>query len=358
MKPVRKTGIKTDRSAFDLRIPLSNRQRPVLLLVLAALLGMLLGGCGKQDAIPYSKTDFYFDTVVTLTVYDSPGHESEANALLEAGMQALSDYEKLLSPTVEGSDLYRINHAQGEWTEVSPETATLLYSALSFCKSSGGQIDITLAPVIELWDFHEEGSNAALPPANRLKKALSHVDYQSVSVDGNRVRLEDPEAAIDLGFIAKGYIADQIKSLFLEKGVANAIINLGGNVQTIGAKPDHSGFSVGIQRPFADLGDYVTTVTLSDAKDAPCTAATSGTYERCFQIGDSLYHHILDPATGMPVKTDLSSVTILAGNSMEADALSTACLILGCEKAKAYIESLPDIHAVLITADGDVIRVD
>ncbi len=330
----------------------------IKVFVLAALLLGLLGGCGKQDAVPYSKTDFYFDTVVTLTIYDTKKNADAASALLDEGMEKCREYENLLSPTVEGSDLYRINHAQGEWTEVSPETATLLYSALSFCKSSGGQIDITLAPVIDLWDFHADETGAALPPANRLKKALSHVNYQTITVDGNRVRLEDPEAAIDLGFIAKGYIADQIKSLYLEKGVANATINLGGNVQTIGSKADRSGFSVGIQKPFADMGDYVTTVTLSDAEGACCTAATSGTYERCFKIGDTLYHHILDPNTGMPVKTDLSSVTILGNNSMEADALSTACLILGCEKAKAYIESLPDIHGVLITEDGEVINVE
>ncbi|MCR4692222.1 MAG: FAD:protein FMN transferase [Lachnospiraceae bacterium] len=320
------------------------------------LIPLLLTGCaGRQEA--YSKTDFYFDTVVTITLYGSPSQKGKTEKLLDDTMEQCAFYDSLFAPDDPQSDIYKINHAAGEAVQVSEDTATMLYAANRFCETTNGMIDITIYPVKELWDFSNP-QTAAVPPASRLEKALAHVDYTALEIDGTRVRLSDPEAAIDPGFIAKGYIADQLKKFLLEKGVENAIINLGGNVQCIGNKPDKTGYQVGIQKPFADPGVFEETVTAMDERGSHSCVVTSGTYERCFTMGDTLYHHILDPTTGMPVDTDLDSATILADSATEADALSTTCLILGSEKAMEYIESIDDIDGIFIKKDGTVLRTD
>ena len=325
----------------------------------------MLCGCGKQEKVPYTKTDFYFDTVVTLTVYDTPDNRSKAESLLDDAMAECARYDDLLNAYKEGSEIWQINHAAGEWVLVSDETKTLIYDALKYCDMTSGDIDITIKPVKDLWDFNPDGDHA-VPPDMILSKAISHVNYQFIETEGNKVRLNDPEAQIDPGFIAKGFIADQLKAFLLSKDADCAIINLGGNVQTIGAKPDGTLFSVGVQKPWADSGVYCDTVEVGEsalAKDTKSTAmretqtavATSGVYERYFESNGKIYHHILDPFTGMPVETDLDSVTIIAHSATDADALSTTCLILGSEKAESYIRSLENIDAILIKQDGTII---
>ncbi len=322
-------------------------------LLIILVLALQLCGCGRGAKQPVSKTDFYFDTAVTVTLFAMPSETQEAEKLLTETMSQCAYYESLLSPTVEGSDLYKINHAGGESVRVSDETATVMYAALAYSRSFPECVDLTVAPVKDLWDF--SGNSSYVPEKEELTKALLHVDFNNLVLDGNNVSLTDPDAAVDLGFIAKGYIADQLKAFLLLKGCEEAIINLGGNVQTIGKKPDGSAFSVGIQKPFADLGTYLTTTELGDGDALYSSAATSGVYERCFKREGILYHHILDLSSGMPVDTDLYSATILTDSSMDADALSTICLILGKDGALSLIESTEDVDAILITNENEVI---
>ena len=337
----------------------------LFLLSLIFLLSLCLSGCGRQEKVPFTKTDFYFDTVVSLTIYDTPDNQAKVESLLDEAMAECARYDDLLNAYKEGSEIWQINHAAGEWVLVSDETKNMIYNALKYCDMTDGSIDITIKPVKDLWDFTPDGNNA-VPPETYLSKALSHVDYRSIETEGNKVRLLDPEAQIDPGFIAKGFIADELKAFLLSKGTDCAVINLGGNVQTIGAKPDGSLFSVGIQKPWADSGVFCKTVSVGESdsvKGAKSTAlretqtavATSGVYERYFKMGERVYHHILDTATGMPVQTDLDSVTIIAHSATDADALSTTCLILGSEKAESYIRSLENIDAILIKQDGTII---
>ena len=317
------------------------------------LLVLCMTGCGSNEKIPYSKTDFYFDTVVTLTVYDTVQNADAANELLTEAMEECRRYDLLLSPDAQDSDIYRINHAGGQAVTVSDETVTLLYSAIAYCRTFPHLADITIAPVKALWDFTPGGSR--IPDDAQLQDALSHVDFSQLQINGNQVTLSDSQAGVDVGFIAKGYIADRMKAFFIEKGCDKAIINLGGNVQTLGCKPDQSPFSVGIQKPFSDTGDYLTTVELGDSDSLYSSAATSGVYERCFEADGRLYHHILDPSTGMPVSTDLYSVTILTDSSTDADALSTICLAMGAKDAEAYIRSIDKVDAILITDTYQII---
>lgn len=272
----------------------------------------------------FSQNGLYFDTVVTITVFNSDDAK-----YLDDCLNMCDDYEKMLSRTVPGSDIWRINHAGGENVEVSNETAYLIQSSIEYCEMTDGRVDITVAPLDDLWNFTGENSDGVPPSKAQIDNALKHVDYHNVRVEGNMVRLEDKDAAIDLGFIAKGYIADRIKEYLVRNGVKSGIISLGGNVAVIGSKPDGTGYKVGIRKPFGMSSEYVESLEVTDQ-----SIVTSGTYERYFEYKDEIYHHILDAKTGYPVKSSFNSVTICSKDSMTADALSTVCFIVGEDEAK------------------------
>ena len=307
-------------------------------------------GCSTRTDAPLTQTDFALNTVISVTVYDK-----DQEYLLPKALDLCHQYENKLSRTMEGSEIWKVNHGNGQWVTVSSETYQLVETALSYCKKTDGAIDITIGPVKDLWNFSEQTSESCvLPDSDELKELLEHVDYSCVELrtvfqnDQNicQIRLNDPSADIDLGFIAKGYIADQMKSYLLSCGVTQGIINLGGNVLTIGNKPDGSPYQIGIQKPFADTGTAITNI---ESKDS--SIVTSGIYERCFTFQDKVYHHILDSDTGYPVDNDLLSVTILSQDSVTGDALSTTCLILGLEEGTKLIDSLGNVEAVFVTKD-------
>lgn len=317
-----------------------------LLLAGAISLCSIAGGCAPTHAqgdTSISKTGFFLDTIVTIKLF---GTEDET--LIDDCFQLTREYENLLSRTIEGSDVWNINHSGGKPVEVSEETSLLLQTALEYCELSGGQFDITIAPVVSLWNFNADDQAAAIPDEAPLAEALSHVDYHTIALDGTTVTLQDPEASIDLGGIAKGFIADRIKELLTSKGIESALIDLGGNMLTVGRKPNGNTWNIGIRKPFSELGELAATVRVDDL-----SVVTSGTYERYFELDGTLYHHILDPRNGYPVNNGLTSVTILSEHSMDGDALSTTCFTLGLTDGLALAESLENIEALFITADNE-----
>ncbi|MBP3476386.1 MAG: FAD:protein FMN transferase [Lachnospiraceae bacterium] len=314
----------------------------IRLLLCLLLAGTLTGitGCTRNTE-PITQTGFYFDTVIQITLYDT-----QDTTILD-GCFALADtYENMLSATVEGSDLWRINHSNGAPVTVSKDTVSLLQTALYYARLTDGKVDPTIQPVSKLWHFGSDDT-PCVPEAPDLEEALTHVSYQTVSIDGNTVTLADPKAAVNLGFIAKGYIADRMKEYLLEQGVQSACINLGGNVMLIGSKPDGSSFKVGIQKAFAEEG---VTAAVIDVRDI--SVVTSGIYERYFYENDVLYHHILDTATGYPVENDITSVTILSPSSVDADALSTTCYCLGLEKGMEFMDAIENTEYMFLLKDG------
>lgn len=321
------------------------------IILLPALL--LFTGCGRSPSRhpdPISDTGFYLDTVVTITLYGVAD-----DSLIQDCFSLMADYEALLSRTRPGSDVWKINHSQGEPVQVSPDTADLIRRSLYYSGLSDGAFDVTIAPVTDLWDFTGEGQ-PSLPDPAQLSEALAHVDYRNILLEDTSVTLSDPQSAIDLGGIAKGYIADRLKEFLLtngrESGLIGGIIDLGGNILTVGSKPDGSSWRIGVRRPFAQTAaELAATVTCSDL-----SLVTSGTYERYFELDGTLYHHILDPQTGYPADTDLSSVSILASSSMDCDALSTSCFLLGLDQGMALIETLADTEALFITENGELYR--
>lgn len=318
-------------------------KRFISLLIVISISFTLLCGCSDNKSEErINKTGFLFDTVVTITLYGE-GKEQ----LLEDCFEIGEKYEQMLSRTIESSEINQINQANGTPVTVSDETLELLKKGLEYCELSGGVFDITIAPASTLWDFKSD--TPALPDDILLTEAISHVDYHTIQIDGNQVWLEDENAAIDLGGIAKGFIADKLKEYLVSKGETSAIINLGGNIQSIGVKPDGTKYQFGIQYPFKLQGEVIDAVSVEDS-----SMVSSGIYERYFKIDDVLYHHILDPATGYPVENNLLSVTILSPLSVDGDGLSTTCYALGLEKGMELIKSLDGIEAVFITDDYEL----
>ena len=303
----------------------------------------ILGGCTAASKMPLSKTGFYFDTIVTITLYDT----QDENILKEC-FSLCADFEKKLSRTIADSEISRINDAAGQPVEVSDLTIEVIKKGIYYSELTSGAFDITIAPLSSLWDF--KSSKPILPSQVQIDEALTHVNYQTIKIEKNTVTLMDPKAAIDLGGIAKGYMADLLKDYLLSQGVEKAIINLGGNILTIGTKPNGKPFSVGIQKPFADHNTPMTAVSSKDS-----SVVTSGVYERYFKLNDKIYHHILDTSTGYPCDNNLYSVTILSEKSVDGDALSTACFTLGLENAITLIQTLDNIEAIFITNNYEVI---
>lgn len=320
-----------------------------LLLLFCVLCFHLLSGCDQKQQKPVSKSDYLLNTVVSISIYDIAGNQKDTETILDDCMTKCKEYENLFSRTITESDISRINDAAPEYVTVSDDTILLLQQALSYCQLTNGLLDITIAPVKDLWNFAtpEKGH---IPDGESIAIQLAHVNYKNVEIDQNKVRLKDAHAALDVGFIAKGYIADRLKEYMIAEGVTSGIINLGGNVLTIGNK-DGQDFKVGIQKPFADTGTALVSVASNDS-----SVVTSGIYERFFSLDKKIYHHILNPSTGYPVENELLSVTILSKDSTTGDALSTSCLLLGLEKGKELIESLDGVEAVFITKDYNVIE--
>lgn len=307
------------------------------LCLLLALLLACLEGAGLAEAKKQSAVGFYLDTVVTLTAY-----VDDAQVLQDA-LEVCGGYERLLSRTIEGSDVWNINHAHGAAVEVSDDTLEILACAKKVGEMSGGLFDITIAPVSTLWDF--TSGAAVLPDAEAIAGAAERVDFSRLSVEGGAVTL--PEGMmIDLGGIAKGYIADAVKRYLEGRGVESAILSFGGNIVAIGLKPDGSPWKVGIQDIDRPTGEYMLV-----ARSFGGSTVTSGIYERGFDLDGVRYHHILNPNTGWPVQNELAAVTIFSDSSMWGDALATSAFAMGTEAGAAMIEGLEGIEAVFIARD-------
>ena len=304
---------------------------------------LLLSGCsGLPRERSQTYTDTLFDTVISVQIFDSVDED-----VLEGCEKLCKKYDSMFSNKIEDSEISRINSAGGNPVEVSKETIKLIKKGIYYSEMSDGVFDITIAPVSNLWDFKAE--TPLVPSPEAIAEAVSHVNYENIIIRDNTVKLADPQAGIDLGAIAKGYIADRIKDYLEEEGVRHAMINLGGNVLAMGSKLDGSDYNIGIQKPFDETGEPITSVKISDK-----SVVTSGIYQRYFKADGKIYHHILDPNTGYPCENNLYSVTILTDSSLTADALSTTCFLLGYDRGMKLINQLDNVDAVFITNDNQI----
>ena len=315
-------------------------RRTAFFLAFLFFLLSFVSGCTPEKQKSVSKTSFLLNTEVTITLYGT-----DDDSLIQKCFTLCKEYEDKFSRTKEGSELYKLNHRETD--TASFDTMELIKTALSYSRLSDGAFDITIGSCSSLWDFRSE--SPSVPDPDLLEEALSHVGYEKISISGNRLSFSDNKTILDLGAIAKGYIADRLKDFLVENGVKSAIISLGGNILCVGKRPDGSDFRVGIQKPFEEQGTTLLTVGIDG-----WSVVTSGTYEQYFEQNGVLYHHILDPSTGYPCNNGLLSVTILSEQSVDGDALSTACFSLGLQKGMDLINSLENIYAVFVTEDGQL----
>ena len=313
------------------------------LTALISAAALLISGCsGITDKKDLTYTDTLFDTVISIKILD-PVDKS----VIKGCEKLCKEYDAKFSKSNEDSEISKINNAKGQFVEVSDDTITLLEKGIYYGDMSKGLFDITIGSVSKLWDFHAE--KPSVPSKKKINSGRKHVNYRNIMIVDNKVKLTDRKASLDVGAIAKGYIADRLKDYLVSKNVKHAIINLGGNVLVLGTKTDGSEYNIGIQRPFDESGKPITSIKVADK-----SVVTTGTYQRYFEKKGKLYHHILSPNTGRPCKNSWSSVTIITDSSLTADAMSTTCFLLGFEEGMKLVNLLDNVDAIFITDDNEI----
>ena len=283
---------------------------------------MMLSSCsGAEQNEKVSRSVFAMDTYMTLTAYGDNAGEA-----LDAAVVRIQELEAKWSVTDSGSEIYKADRSSGQPVAVSAETAELVAFGIDMNNKTGGALDISIYPVLKEWGFTT--GSYKVPTDERIAELLENVGASRVTVSGSEITV--PEGMmIDLGSVAKGAAADKVCEQLREAGVASALLDLGGNVQAVGSKPDGSKWKIGIRDPHGEG----TVGTLSIENKA---VVTSGGYERFFTENGKTYHHIMDPSTGRPAESGLLSVTVVGESGRYCDALSTSLFVMGAEKAEEF----------------------
>lgn len=307
-------------------------------IIIITLIVTILTGCINKQ--PLSKSQLVLDTQVKITLYDNA-----LSNILDECFEICKKYELIFSRTNPKSELYQVNHAdKSKPIELSNDLAKVIEIGLYYSKLSDGNFDISIGKVIDLWDF--KTNNPKLPESNELNKAITSVDYQNIELKEKILTFKNPDTIIDLGAIAKGYIADQIKDYLVSQNVTKALINLGGNILCLGNKGD-SDFKIGVANPQSN--ENILTLNINDK-----SVVTSGIYERYFIYDDKYYHHILNPKTGYSYDNGLASVTIISDLSVDGDALSTVCFTLGKDKGIEFVDQIKGVEAIFIDKNNEI----
>jgi len=308
----------------------------IAILLMSAIFAMLLLLLPRTVTL----SDYAMNTAISITV-TSRG----ANKLAKEAIDEVKRLEKLMSATLSGSDVKRINNAEkGTYVKVSDEVFEVIEYSIKISKLTNGSFDITVDPLCSLWDVNS--SNPRVPDESEIKEAKEKADYKSIALNKERksVALLKDGMSINLGAVAKGYATDRIVKILKEKGVRQALIDLGGNIYVLGDEK-----TVGIQTPFKNRGEYFKKCKVSDK-----AVVTSGSYERYFEKDGKIYHHIIDPNTGYPAETGLKSVTIISKSALEADALSTAVFVGG----RDVIYKFKNVSAIFYTEANEIVTVE
>lgn len=316
---------------------------PLRLLSLIAALPVLLAGCGAQpetDPQAYTAGLSAMGTYMNFTAYGDG-----ADAALSAASEHVTQLESLWSTTDAGSEIYAVNHSGGQPVQLSAETAELLRFTLEMARQTGGALDPTIYPLVNAWGFITR--EYRVPSEEEIRELLPLIGYERVDLADRTVTL--PQGMqLDLGAVGKGYTGDLLAGLLREQGVTSALLDIGGNIQLVGGRPDGAKWRLGIRNPFGE-GSY----GILEAED--CAVVTSGGYERYFTAGDgTTYGHILDPATGYPAESGLASVTIVAPQGRVGDALSTAIFVMGLDAGAEYWRTHGGFDMLLMTQDGQI----
>lgn len=312
---------------------------------------LFLTSCSSDDngvmETPYKQTEFLMGTVVTVKIYDE-----EKEKVLEKVFERIEGLASQIGLEEEAglSQIDAINDQAGvEPVIVSEEIFQLIEAGKSYSQEAEGSFDITIGPLTSLW--HIGYDDARKPDQDEIDAVLPLIDYQKVILDEEKstVYLEENDMRLDLGAIAKGFIADQVNKVLEENEVTTAIIDLGGNIYVEGTNPSGTEWTVGIQDPFLTRGEMVGKIEASNQ-----SIVTSGVYERYLEIDGERFHHLLDPKEGYPFDNEIAGVTIVSEKSMDGDALSTLIFSKGLENGMAFIEKQDGVEAIFVDKDKKI----
>lgn len=342
---------------FAIQVTMKNKLKIVLALALI-LLAAVLPACQKSGQKPEKFTEYsfdYFDTVTSITGYaESRDAFDETVGYI---LDELGEYHRLFNIyfRYEGMENLRtVNELSGgahRTVKVDRKIIDMLLYAKEMYAVTGGQMNIAMGSVLSVWhEYRTEGldepETAKLPPLARLQDAAEHTDIDALVIDEENltVTLTDPETTLDVGAVAKGYAVEMIARGLEARGVSGYVLNVGGNVRTIGKKPDGAGWTVGIEDPLGD--GYIAYLSVAGE-----SVVTSGSYQRYYIVNGKRYHHIIDPETLMPAEYFVS-VSVLTKNSAEGDVLSTALFCMPLDEGLALVESLSGVEAHWVLPDG------
>jgi thiamine biosynthesis lipoprotein len=316
---------------------------PFKLIAIALWMGIVLNACDGADNQPTRRTQFIMGTLVEITV--SHSDPDVIQAVTTQAFDEMTRVEQLMSTYIPDSEVSRINRAAGkEAIPVSPEVEEVIREGLYWSEQSGGAFDITIEPLVYLWDF--DGEKEAIPSENTLRKTASLVNYKDIEIKDHTVRLKRRGMAINVGGLAKGYAVDRAISILRGK-VKNGIVNAGGDLFAFGQKTRQIPWNIGLQHPRKPQELLVAFAVKDQA------VATSGDYQRYFIKDGIRYHHIFDPQTGRPARL-MVSATITTTEVMDADALATALFVMGPEKGIEWIDSIDNVEAMVVLEDGSI----
>ena len=319
--------------------------RQVACLLIILLLFFFLFSCiGGREPL---KTETAFVLGTTCSIALDKGTEPD---IFTGAFTLLREIEKTMGTSIPGSDVMRINENAGKSpVAVTEDTFFVIAKSLEISRASRGVFDITVGPLVDLWKIGTP--EAAVPDPVHLLETLPLVDFEAVFLDPEHrtVYLEQENMRVDLGGIAKGFAADKVVEYLNSRSIGKGIIDLGGNIFAMGSKHDGSPWRIGVQDPEGSRGSYIGIIEASNQ-----AVVTSGIYERYFMEQGRRYHHIIDTETGYPIESGVASVTIVSGNALEADALSTALFALGVEQGLNYIETCSAAEALFVTREKEV----
>lgn len=316
---------------------------PVLKRPSLKSLHVLVGGGIKES----SGSKFLMNTFVSIRAAGTSPDEP-----IQAAFDEMQRIESLMSRHIPGSDVFRINQgAGGRPVKISDETFHVIWESIKYADITGGAFDISIGPLMDVWNFG--ATDPSVPEPEQINQARSLVGWELIELNSEDVTVRLPlhGMSIDLGGVAKGYAAQEGARVLREHGISHALIDVGGNIVTIGSRPDGEAWQIGIRDP---RGKSIENTIGPTLYVSDCAIATSGDYERFFIYAGKRYHHILHPETGMPADT-VQSVTVIAKDSLYADILSTAVFVMGPDKGMDLIEALDGVSAMIVTGSGDTL---
>lgn len=304
----------------------------ILLALIIALFG--ISGCSSEPEV-FEEELYALNTIISLTIY------SENQTALIKAKEEINRLEALLSVTAEGSDISRINATPGVFVKVSEDTFKLIKTSIDVSDNTRGVFDITVYPAVMIWGFTTSGYK--VPTQNEIEKIKPSVNYKKIILDESTRSVKIPSGtSLDLGGIAKGYIADKAAEVLISQGVTSALLNFGGNIRLIGTKPDGKDFKIGIKAPFSE-GYF------GILKAQNVTVSTAGGYERYFEENGKIYHHIINPFTASPAESDILSSTVVGKSGEICDSLATSAFIMGSNKLSELSQAFPDYGFIALT---------